>query len=277
MENAFAGDHELLDTMDDWKPGGSEPYEGESTIQSIDTSFAIVTALKERNRAGVTELAEATGLSKSSVHKHLRSLLKHDFVVKDDGEYRLSLRYLDLGAHVRAQLPGASQVKHKLRELADETGESVQFAVEERGRTVVLFRDVSHGGVYSRGRVGRRFYMHQTAAGKAILAQHSDRWVREIIDRHGLPKATAHTISDAETLFEELASVRECGVAFNNEESTEGLRSVAVPVGGPGGDVLGAFAVAGPTHRIEGDRFETEIPDLVRSVVNELELNLAYS
>lgn len=263
--------------MGDWKPGGRDPDTEGSTIKSIDTSFTIVTALQERDGAGVTELAEATDLSKSSVHKHLRSLMKHSFVVKDGEEYHLGLRYLDLGANVRAQILGSTEIKHKLREIASETGESAQFAVEERGQTVVLYRDVSHGGVYSRGRVGRRFYMHQTAAGKAILSQFSDQWVREIIKRHGFPKATAHTISDESALFEELTEIRERGIAFNSEESTEGLRSVAVPVTEPDGDVLGAFAVAGPTHRITGKRFETEIPDLVRSVVNELELNLAYS
>jgi DNA-binding IclR family transcriptional regulator len=263
--------------MDDWKPGGIEPEAEGSTIKSIDTSFAIVTALRDRDGAGVTELAEATELSKSSVHKHLRSLMKHDFVVKDGEEYRLGLRYLELGTHVRAQVPGATEIKHKLRELATETGESAQFAVEERGQAVVLFREVSHGGVYSRGREGRRFYMHQTAAGKAILSQYSDQWVREIVERHGLPQATEHTISDEDALFEELGDIRERGVAFNSEESTEGLRSVAVPVTGPDGDVLGAFAVAGPIHRFEGERFETEIPSVVRSIVNELELNLAYS
>ncbi|ADD05817.1 IclR family transcription regulator [Natrialba magadii ATCC 43099] len=263
--------------MTDWKPGGPEPGDDESTIKSVDTSFAIVTALKERDSAGVTELADATGLSKSSVHKHLRSLLKHDFVVTDGDEYRLGLRYLDLGAHVRAQIPGSSEIKRKLRELAEQAGESAQFAVEERGKAVVLYREVSHGGVYSRGRVGRRFYMHQTAAGKALLSQFSEQWVREIVARHGLPATTPHTITDEDALFEELEEVRERGVAFNSEGSTEGLRSVAVPVSGPDGDVLGAFAVAGPTHRLEGERFETEIPDLLRSIVNELELNLAYS
>jgi DNA-binding IclR family transcriptional regulator len=262
--------------MDEWKPGGSKPTADGSTIRSIDTSFAIVTALKQRNGAGVTELAAATGLSKSSVHKHLRSLQQYDFVVKDGETYRLGLRYLDLGAHVRSQVPGSAEVKRKLGELAEETGESAQFAVEEHGQAVVLYREVSHGGVYSRGRVGRRFYMHQTAAGKALLSQFSDQWVSEILDRHGLPASTPYTVDDETALFEELDEVRERGVAFNDEESTEGLRAVAVPVTGPDGDVLGAFAVAGPTHRIEGPRFEGEIPDLVRSVVNELELNLAY-
>jgi len=263
--------------MENWKPGGTDAEPDRSTIQSIDTSFAIVTALRKANGAGVTELAEKTDLSKSSVHKHLRSLIKHGCVVKEGEEYRLGLRYLDLGAHVRSQYPGSTEIRHKLRDLAAETGESAQFAVEERGHAVVLHRDVSHSGVYSRGREGRRFPIHQTAAGKAILSQYSDQWVREVVDRYGLPAATPQTISDEAALFDELAEIRDRGVAFNSEESTEGLRSVAVPVTGADGDVLGAVAVAGPTHRLTGDRFNQELPNLVRSVVNEIELNLAHS
>ncbi|MFD1571838.1 IclR family transcriptional regulator [Halorubrum laminariae] len=263
--------------MEEWKPGGTSPESRGSTIQSIDTSFAIVTALRESDGMGVTELAEKTGLSKSSVHKHLRSLMKHGCVVKENEEYQLGLRYLDLGAHVREQYSGSTEIKHKLRDLAAETGESAQFAVEERGHAVVLHREVSHGGVYSRGREGRHFHMHQTAAGKAILSRYSDQWVREIVDRYGLPAATPQTINDEAALFDELADIRDRGVAFNSEESTEGLRSVAVPVTGPDGGVLGALAVAGPTHRLTGERLERELPDLVRSVVNEVELNLAHS
>lgn len=263
--------------MESWKPGELNSEAKGSTIQSVETSFAIVTELKERDGAGVTELATATDLSKSSVHKHLRSLQKQDFVVKEGKEYRLGLRYLDLGAYVRKQIPASTEIKHKLQELADESGESAQFAVEERGQTVVIYREVSQGGVYSRGRIGRRFYMHQTAAGKAILSQFSDHWVSRVINRHGLPKATPHTIDDEATLFEELTEVRERGIAFNSEESTEGLRSVAVPITGPEENVLGAFAVAGPIHRFNGDRFQTDIPNLLLSIANEIELNLAYS
>jgi DNA-binding IclR family transcriptional regulator len=263
--------------MEEWKIGGIDPGTDRSTIQSIDTSFTIVTALRDSGGAGVTDLAERTRLSKSTVHKHLQSLIKHDCVVKDGEVYRLGLRYLDLGAHVREQCAGTVEIKNKLRELAIETEESAQFAVEERGHAVVLYREVSHGGVYSRGREGRRFRVHQTAAGKAILSHYSDQWIHEIIDRHGLPAATPQTIEDEAALFDELEEIRSRGVSFNSEESTEGLRAVAAPVIGPDGDVLGALAVAGPIHRLTGERFEQEIPDLIRSVVNEIELNLAHS
>lgn len=45
----------------------------------------------------------------------------------------------------------------------------------------------------------------------------------------------------------------------------------------PDGEVLGGFSVAGPTHRIEGNRLEEELPDMLLSLANELELNITYS
>ena len=52
---------------------------------------------------------------------------------------------------------------------------------------------------------------------------------------------------------------------------------MGVPLTDPDGGVLGAFAVPGPSHRLQDERFEREIPDLVRGSVNEVELDLAYA
>ena len=247
------------------------------TIGSVENTIEVLAEIRRRGGARVTELAAATGLSKSSVYKHLSTLRNADFVVKEGDEYRLGLRFLDLGGHVRNEKPGAMMIKLKLQELAEETGESAQFAVEEHGYAVVLYREVSHQGVFSKGRVGKRFQMHQTAAGKAILSRFSDDRVDEILDRRGLGDPATDAIDDRDRFFDELADVRERGVAFSRGESTEGLRAVGVPLTDPDGGVLGAFAVAGPSHRLQDERFEREIPDLVQGIVNGVELNLAYA
>ena len=260
---------------DNTDPGPDET--NGKTIKSLENCFAIVTELQERDGARVTELANATGLSKSSVYKHLTTLYENDFVTKVGDEYRLGLRFLDVGSYVRGEIEGSRIIKAKLREIAEETEETAQFTVEEHGRAVVLFRETGRRGVLTKGRVGKRFYVHQTAAGKAILSQLPDERVRAFLDRNGLPAATPSTVTDREELFAELEEIRERGFSYNREESTEGLHAVGVPLMAPDGGVLGAFAVAGPTHRMKDERLTGEIPDLVRSVVNELELNLTHS
>ena len=263
--------------MSNGDTGGDGARAGSQTLKSLERSFAIVKQLKERDGAGVTELATATGLSKSSVHKHLATLRQGDFVAKDGDTYRLGLRFLDFGGYVRNQIEGATLIREKLQELAEESGETAQFTVFEHGRAVVLYRETGSHGVFSKGRVGKRFYSHQTAAGKAMLAELADDEVQSFIETHGLPAATENTITDPDELFAELARIREHGFAVNDGESTDGLRAVAVAITGPDGGTLGAFAVAGPSHRMKDDRLETEIPALLHPIVNELELNLAHS
>lgn len=258
-------------------PGNRAHEPGSPTIKSVETSLEIVDELQARDGARVSELAAATGKSKGTVHKHLITLLKHDYVVKDGDQYRIGLRFLDVGGYALHRVDGLQHIEPKVRELADLTGETVQFSVEQRGRSVILYRKAGQKGVFSRARIGKRFYMHQVAGGKAILSQLPEERAREIVSRHGLPSATDETITDETALFEELEEVRERGYAFNVDESTQGLHAVAVPITGPDGGVLGAFAVAGPSHRMRGEWFEDEIPDMIRSVVNELELNLAHS
>jgi DNA-binding IclR family transcriptional regulator len=103
-----------------------------------------------------------------------------------------------------------------------------------------------------------------------------DEAVDEVIDARGLPPLTEHTITDEATLREELADIREEGVAFDDEERVRGLRSVAVPIRTEAGEVVGAISVAGPTSRLDGDRFASTLPRRLLSAANVIELNVTY-
>lgn len=250
---------------------------GVTTVKSVETSVTIIESLKQQNLAGVTELASETGLSKSNVHKHLTTLRNEGFVVKEADKYRLSLRYLDLGSDVRQQHPGTQFIQPRISELAEKTGEVAQFMVEERGWSVIVYKEVGRQGVSTRTRPGTHLQMHQVASGKAMLAHMPESRVREIIERHRLESATEKTITTKESLFEELDETRERGYALNKGESTKGLHAVAAPITKPNDEVIGACAVSGPSHRMKGQTEDDEIPELLLSIANEVELNIAHS
>lgn len=249
----------------------------DAPIKSLGTAFKVIDALKEHDGGRVTEIATETGLSKSAVHKHLATLVAHGYVVKEGEEYRLSFRFLDIGGYVRSRFPSANIIKTKVQELATETGEVAQCMTEQRGKSVVLYRETGTNGVPTRTRPGKRMFLHQTASGKAILSRLPRERVEEIIDHRGLPRATDATITDREDLFEELDEIRDRGIAYSLGESTRGLYAVAAPMTKPDGTVLGAFVVSGPSHRMRGTPMDEEYPDLILSLVNEVELNIAHS
>jgi DNA-binding IclR family transcriptional regulator len=119
--------------------------------------------------------------------------------------------------------------------------------------------------------VGRYYYLHNSAVGKAILAALPETRVNEILDRWGLPAETEYTVTDRETLLEDIARTEERGYSVNDQEAVEGLRSVGVPVTAPHGGVLGALDISGPLYRLPPN---DELASMLQDVVDELESEL---
>lgn len=247
------------------------------TVKSDEKLLEIVLALKRMGGAGVTELADELGIAKSTAHSHLKTLLKYEFVVNENGQYHVGLRFLDLGETARHRKKEYQPIKSKVDELATQTDERAQFIVPDHGHGVYLYRAIGSHAVQTDSRIGKRIPLNASSAGKSILAFTPEERVQEIIEMHGLPAQTENTITDPNVLWDELKTIRERGHAINKEESTVGLRAVGVPVLGSDGRVLGALSVSGPTHRLKGEWFETEIPDMILGAVNEVELNITFS
>jgi DNA-binding IclR family transcriptional regulator len=245
---------------------------GSRTLQTTATSLAVVETLRELDGARVTELAEAMELAPSTVHAHLTTLVDNEYVVQSGDVYQLSLQFLGLGDYVRNRRKAYRIAESYTQKLADETECRAVFAVEENGRGVYMYTYSGEHAVWTYSTVGKRFHLHQTAAGKSILSRLPEQRVDAILDDSGLPAATEHTVTDAETLRAELDSIRERGYAFNHEEQLDGVKAVGVPVDGSDGQVVGAFSVASPANRLSDERFEQGLPEVLLGVANEFEL-----
>lgn len=244
------------------------------TVKTADTLFTIIQELQRRDGAGVTELAQEIEMAKSTVYDHLATLERKEYVVKEGNTYRLGLRFLDHGIYARDSLSLSEVVCPVIQNLAADVDEEVWFVVEEHGNAVFLYKACGDRAVQTYARIGRRSGLHHLAAGKAILANLPSERVEEIVDTHGLPEQTEHTITDAETLYEELDEVRETGVAYEQDETVLGVSSVAAPVIYE--EVKGAIAVTGPSNRIGGSKLSDTLPELICGGTNEIELKLAY-
>ncbi|SIS20570.1 IclR family transcriptional regulator [Natronorubrum thiooxidans] len=247
------------------------------TLQTTSISLEVVEMLRELDGGRVTELADELELAPSTVHSHLSTLLSKGYAVKQGDEYYLSLRFLDHGDYVRNRKKSYRVAASYTEQLAKETDCRAVFAVMENGRGVYIHTSSGKHAVWTYSTVGKQFYLHQTASGKSILSRFSRSHVIEIIEQWGLPAATDHTITDPDTLLEQLETIRERGIAFNYEEQLDGIKAVGVPVNGPDDRVVGAFSVASPANRLTDDQFEEDIPNTLLGVANEFELEISMS
>jgi DNA-binding IclR family transcriptional regulator len=244
-------------------------------VKTAYTMFGIIELLQERDGATLTEVADELDVAKSTAHDHLTTLIDLEYLVRRDDAYHLSLKFLDHGIYAKQERQVARKARPILEELARDTGECAWLLVEETGLSVFLEGVIDERGVAAEERIGLRRPLHCHAAGKAILAKMDDEEVRHVIDRHGLPAHTDRSITDADALFEELATVRDRGYAISQGEITQGLNGVAAGID-IDGLVRGSVAVSGPSKRLQNETLTERLPEAVLGATNALELELTY-
>ena len=246
-------------------------------------SLEIIAEIKRQDGARLDELVAELEIARSTVHRHLRTLIDYGYVIREGESYHIDLKFLNLGTYARTRKQAYLLIEETLYDLTDETDEECEFIAENDGRGILVyetyhpksrFEGANGFGIKDSPSIGTYFYLHNHAAGKAILASLSNDQVEGIVDKWGLPPKTEKTITDRDGLRVELERVRERGVAHSDEEFAKGLREVAHCVENPDGTPLGAISVMGPLYRMERERFYDELPALLEHAIDELETRI---
>ncbi|QZA88557.1 IclR family transcriptional regulator [Salinarchaeum sp. IM2453] len=248
-----------------------------SSAKTTERSIEIIEALMDIEGGSLDELSEYMGLASSTVHRHLAALQKSGYVVKDGTNYKIGLQFLTVGGHAQRQYEHFHTYKKKVEEIAEETGERAQFIVEEQGERVYLYTDVGSSAVHTGAQAGRRGLLHVSAGGKAILSQLPNSRIEKIIKKHGLPKRGKNSITSKKELFNELEQIRDQGYAVNRQETTNGVHAIGAPVTDDNQVVIGALSVSGPATRLQNRYLNEELPEIILSAVNEIELDIRHS
>lgn len=243
-------------------------FQAKNPVKSLKKTLDLVEELQSReDGARVCELTEEVDMGESAVHNHLATLREHGYVIKAGKNYRLSLKFLDIGGCVQQREDLYRAAKPVVEEVARETGEWVKIAIEEQGVGVQLLQ--SHGTQSNSisSHTGTRFEIWNTPTGKAILAHLSDDRLNEII---------THRVTDQEfpdQLEQELNQISDQEYAFGEVKESE-YQCLAVPIMTPDNAVIGSMGLLAPTIRKDQDWFRNETVELVKEKVEEIEVNL---
>ena len=242
-------------------------------VKSDLTLFTILEGLHDLGSAGVTELADHVDLNKGTVYKHLKTLQYSGWIVEKENKYRLGLKFFRFGWQSVSNIELCTHGKHKVVELANETGLPSGFMIREGTRAVrtiyinnTTYEVMPDTVVYP---------LHATASGKAILSVLSEEKVRAIAAETGLPKLTDDTITNVDTLLEELEEIRKQGYALNREETSQRWNGVAAPVKHPDEPEVGALYLGWPGRTVSDSNLN-EILDPLLAATDEIYLQLEY-
>lgn len=234
-----------------------------SPVQSVDRAISILETLALQGEMGVTELAAALGVHKSTAFR-LAAALEHRGLIeqtRERGRYRLGFGLLRLAGTTGAQMDLTQQSRPVCLRLADEVGETVNIAVLDGASAVNVDQVLGPSSITTHNWVGQRTPLHATSSGKVLLAHlPADRL--ESLLAGGLESYTPRTVTDPDALRRQLEQIRVEGYGYTVEELEPGLSAVAAPIRGQGGRVTAAVSASGPSFRLSEER----IPAVAESV-----------
>jgi IclR family transcriptional regulator, KDG regulon repressor len=226
---------------------------------SVHRAVAILMALGSQDAAGreglgVVEIARRVGREKTQISRALRVLEETGMVERDPGSmaYRLGWRVFAMAASVgRQQL--LVQAPPVLRRLVSAAKERGHLTVLDGAGALTLLSESPLRAVQTVGWVGRITPLHNTSSGRALLFDHDDDAVTELLAGTAFDGAGPGAPRDAGEVLERLRQDRARGWALADEEFEEGLIAVGAPVRDGAGRVVAAVNLSAPKFRLGRD------------------------
>lgn len=249
--------------------------ESAAGVQSVDRALNILEILARSGESGVTEIAVALGVHKSTAFRLVATLEQHRLVeqVEGRGKYCLGVGLLRLAGATSARLDVVQEARPLCKHLAATTGETVNLATLSGSSALYLDQVAGPSALQPHNWVGQHIPLHATSNGKVLLAWLGLPELDVLLGR--LPSFTGSTITTKAQLRRSLETVREHGYAVAVDELEVGLTAIAAPVRNAHGDVVCSISLSGPTFRLDADRV-VEVTPLLVDAADELSHRLGW-
>src|SRR6059058_4720973 len=251
--------------------------------QSLQRGLAILSLFRsERPLLGVSELGRELGLSRSTTHRYVSTLVFLGYLQQDPGtkKYRLGPRVLDLGFSAINSMELREVAGPHLRELSDATGYTANMAILDDLDIVYVDRyrsaQAKQREIDLNLHVGARLPAYCTSLGKVLLAFLPPDQQRARVQRITFTRRGPNTLTTRPAFTAELKRIRTDGFAINNEELAYGLRSIAAPVLTHDGSAAAAINLAVHATMLSLDQLVKRWAPQLRQTADEISARLGY-
>lgn len=201
-------------------------------VSSIAKAARVLQALATTGSrdTGVTQIAVAARLPKSTTHRILAELISEGLVAHTGSKYQLGPGWFLLQGALSSSewLWLVDRARTPLARLFERTTATVHLGVLTEDRVLYLEKLTAPGGTVVPTRVGSHMPATCTAVGKILLA-HDTQAVQSVMAKP-LPVLARGSIATPLLLLRQLEQIRQSGVAFDHEESHAGVNCVAAPI-----------------------------------------------
>jgi IclR family acetate operon transcriptional repressor len=210
--------------------------------------------------AGVSEIAAALHINKSTCFNILRTLADESIVIKDSRYpvYRLGPRLIELGTASRRNFSHRDQIAGVVRPLVESLGLTCLIAQPlpaDRG-AIVVDRIVPRGKAVLTAPIGYVYPLNVPAIGRVLLA------ARDVEDVLAFGHGLGQSEQESAEMLAALDVVRSRGYGSSAEEYQDDVNAVAAPVYGPTREIAFVLALIGNPEDFPADKITEYGPAL---------------
>jgi IclR family transcriptional regulator, acetate operon repressor len=227
------------------------------TIATVERAADVLVHLAAQNQPtfGVTEIAEALGMSKAAVHRILASLRTRGLIDLDEAtrRYSLGVTAMNLGLAYLDRVDVRRIAHPELVALSGETDETATLSIRNGWVRFYVDQVTPRREVIMSVTLGAPYPLHAGASSKAFLAFLPDDELNAYLAQPELARLTSDTVTDKMKLRREIRQIHNRGYAGSFAERQSGAASVAAPVFDHTGRPAGVVSVCGPVERFRDE------------------------
>lgn len=249
-------------------------------VASLAKGMAVLGYLAATNTArSLSEVAEAVDLPRATARRLLLTLERIGYVESHGRGFALTAKVLQLGYGYFAANPLTKYIDAELEKVTSQTGNTSFASIYDQGEIILIGRQIGQFAEAPQV-IGSRRPAYCTSMGRVFLSARTESEIKALLSEHPPKKLTPYTKTKKTEILAEIAKVRQHGYAVVENETTIGLRAVAVPVRTDNGEIVAAIDVVQIAQSEEKENaVKTNLPVLqaaverLSDIANHLRLN----
>ncbi|QQK81727.1 IclR family transcriptional regulator [Salicibibacter cibi] len=205
----------------------------------------------DETELSLTEICTKLELPKSTTARLIETLIETEMLQRNDHnfKYKLGHNVYTLGRVAEKSNDIVRLAAPFMKQLREDTGESVTLYKIERDKRICLERFVSNQPISHNVTVGTRLDLDIGSAGKALLAFQDDLFVEKILKRQEF-------YGRMERLWSELKEIKKTNITKSYDERGTGVNAVSSAIYNMTGQVKFALCVSGPSVRFTKEKMD---------------------
>ncbi len=246
---------------------GTTEKPSDSYVQSFARGLSVIRAFDASHPAQtLTEIAQASGLTRAGARRILLTLVGLGYVQNDGRLFRLTPKILDLGFAYLTSMPFWNLAEPVMEALSQSVHESCSISVLDGTEIVYVLRVPARKIMTINLSIGSRLPAYCSSMGRGLLSGLDDAELDRVLGASDLQARTRRTVTDIAALKSLIAEIRTRGWAQNDQELEEGLVSLAAPIRNRAGQVIAALNISGQANRTSAQEMSDKfLPPLLEA------------